>query len=74
MWIFKENINSFTPQNFVYLEAIVYSTYPNFLNILKVKCTRNEACAILHRFHILYIFCHCDSKVEILHAFQAIYF
>ena len=30
----------------------------------RVKCTKYETCALLHRFHILYISRECNSKTE----------
>ena len=33
-----------------------------------MKYTKYETCAILHRFHILYISCCCNSKIELPQA------
>ena len=30
-----------------------------------MKCTKYETCAILHRFHILYISCICSCKIKL---------
>ena len=34
-----------------------------------VKCLKYDDCAILHRFHILYISYDCDSKIELFMHF-----
>ena len=37
-----------------------------------VKCIKNEPGKFLHRLHVLYMSCICNSKLEQLHAFQEI--
>ena len=52
---------------------IVYMLFKNTNNICtgihRMKCTLYETCAILHRFHILYLSCVCYSIIEIIRAF-----
>ena len=52
---------------------MINNTISRLYNFLKghnrVKYTKYETCAILHRFHVLYISRENDSKIEQSHAF-----
>ena len=37
-----------------------------------VKCTNHETCAILHRFHILFISLDCGSSIELSHILMSL--